>query len=309
MRAQQGANRLGYRLQRLASMALAATGLLLLTACNGPTTPDAVRLYSEGKFQEARDILQLRATRNDPVANYFLAQMYERGDGVKADLDRALNLYMSAASRGLPQGQAALAALQVTAAQGEQLALRLQTLKAVASSDPEAGLPRLCEALLYLGIKDQETDYGSDFLACTENLKSYDEISAARLLASAHASGALAKKDFVKAVEFANQAAAAGDVGGHAMLAAAYAQGLGKAQDFSRAYIHAGTALAAGARQMSENRRKELEQIQQRAQRNLSPTAVQQANKEIERLKTEAIAQLHGWEMEHRFGWALQAAQ
>lgn len=309
MRAEQYANRLLYPLQQLGRIVTVAIGLSLLAACNGPTTAEGVRLYSEGKFQEARDVLQQRVPRNDPVANYFLAQMYERGDGVKADLDRALNLYMSAASRGLPQGQAALAALQVTAAQGEQLALRLQTLKEVASQHPEAGLPRLCEALLYLGIKDQETDYGSDFLACAEQLKNYDDVSAARLLASAHVSGALAKKDFAKGAEFASQAAAAGDAGGHAMLAAAYAQGLGKPQDFNRAYIHAGTALAVGSRQMSENRRKELEQVQKRAERNLSPTALQQANKEIERLKTEAAAQLHGWEMEHRFGWAMQAAQ
>ncbi|MFZ5841575.1 MAG: hypothetical protein ACOY3E_01640 [Pseudomonadota bacterium] len=309
MRAEQYANRLMYPLQWLGRIVTVAIGLSLLAACNGPTTAEGVRLYSEGKFQEARNVLQQRVPRNDPVANYFLAQMYERGDGVKADLDRALNLYMSAASRGLPQGQAALAALQVTAAQGEQLALRLQTLKDVANQHPEAGLLRLCEALLYLGIKDQETDYGSDFLACADKLKNYDDVSAARLLASAHVSGALATKDFAKGAEYASQAAAAGDAGGHALLAAAYAQGLGKPQDFSRAYIHAGTALAAGSRQMSENRRKELEQLQKRAERNLSPTALQEANKEIERLKTEAAAQLHGWEMKHRFGWAMQAAQ
>lgn len=309
MTSSQRAYRLLSLPQRLRRLLVSAVAVSLLAACNGPTTQEGVQLYSDGKFQEARDVLQQRITRNDPVANYFLAQMYERGDGVKADLDRALNLYMSAASRGLPQGQAALAALQVTAAQGEQLALRVQTLKDVASRHPEAGLPRLCEALLYLGIKDQETDYGSDFLTCAEQLKGYDEVSAARLLASAHVSGALAQKDFAKGAEFASQAAAAGDAGGHAMLAAAYAQGLGKPQDFSRAYIHAGTALAVGTRQMSENRRKELEQLQKRAERNLSPTALQQANKEIERLKTEAAAQLHGWEMEHRFGWALQPAQ
>ena len=150
-----GIGRAAVRLRWLA-MAVLAMGPLL-SGCNGPTTQDGVRHYADGEFQQAREILQLRVTRNDPVANYFLAQMYERGDGVKADLDRAVNLYMSAASRGLPQGQAALAALQTTAAPPETLPSLLATLERLASEHPDAGLPRQCEALLYLANKDKET--------------------------------------------------------------------------------------------------------------------------------------------------------
>lgn len=299
--------RTGQRMGKFSRLVVLLIALPWLAGCNGPTTPDGVQRYADGDYAAARDILQLRSTRNDPVASYFLAQMYERGDGVKADLDRALNLYMSAASRGLPQGQAALAALQSTAADGNQLALRLQTLHQVADQHPEAGLPRLCEALLYLAIKDQETDYATDFLACSEKLLGYDAASAQRLLASANVSGALGKKDFDKGARFAEQAAEAGDAGAHAILAAAYAEGLGKPRDYGRAYAYAMAALVLGSNNMSAARKTELDRLQQRAFRNLSPTQQQAASKLAEQLKTAAAAQKRSWELEHRFGWALHS--
>lgn len=279
----------------------------LLSACNGPTTQDGVRLYADGKFAEAREILQIRTTRNDPVANFFLAQMYERGDGVTADLDRAVNLYMSAASRGLPQGQAALAAMQATGAQGEALDRLLQTLAELATQHPDVGLPRQCEVLLYLANKDAETDYGSEFLSCADKLQQHDEVLANRLLASAHASGVLDKKDFEKAATFADKAAAEGDYGAHAILAAAYAEGLGKPQDFARAYSHANTAVALAGKLMSANRRTELERLQQRAFRNLSQAEQRAAEQMAAKWKQSGADNLRRRELEHRFSWALQA--
>jgi uncharacterized protein len=283
-------------------------GLGTLAAC-GPTPQEAVRLYSEGKFQEAHELLQLHASRKDPIASYFLAQMYERGDGVKPDLDRAVNLYMSAATRGLPQGQAALAALQSTAAEGEQLAEVLATLNRVAEQQPEAGLPRLCEALLYLASKYPDIDYGSEFLSCATKLQQLDELTALRLQASAYVSGALGEKDFNKGAIFAEQAAKQGDVGAHAILAAAYAEGLGKPQDFLRAYAHANVAVALSAGTMSDSRRNELERLQKRAFRNLSQQAQQSASELAGKLKESTSTLQRNWNLEHRFAWALQTGQ
>lgn len=293
----------------------------LLGGC-GPSTQDGVRLYAEGQFQQAREVFLVKAVHNDPIANYFLAQMYERGEGVEADLDKAVNQYMAAATRGLPQGQAALAALQATAAEGPALAERLQALQTLASQHPEAGLPRLCETLLYLAGKSltkktpdaetpaaaaTETGYGSDFLACAENLQAYDEVTALRLLASAHVSGALGSKAFDQGANYAEQAANQGDIAAHAMLAAAYAEGLGKPQDFQRAYAHANTALTLSAGQISSGRRNELERLQKRAFRNLSQADQQAATKLAAQLKENTGDQHRRWELEHRFGWAMQA--
>lgn len=267
-----------------------------------------MQLYADGHYQEAREILQKRASRNDPIANYFLAQMYERGDGVTADLNHALNLYMLSASRGLPQGQAALAALQATAAEGDALANLLQTLQDLADQQPEAGLPRHCEALLYLAIKDTETDYGSGFLSCADKLSAYDAVLANRLRASAEFAGVLGKKDNAKGVSYATQAADEGDPGAHAILAAAYAEGLGKAQDFRRAYAHAATAIALGDKLLSDKRRKEMERLQKRAFRNLSQSAQREAEKLAGSFKASGEEKLRDRERTHRFGWAMQTA-
>lgn len=282
-------------------------GLLpLLVAC-GPTTQDGVRLYAENQFADALPVLQMHAAREDAVASFFLAQMYERGDGVTADMEKAANLYMTSAKRGLPQAQAVVAALQSTNPAKNDISTLLQTLQRIADSNPDAGLLRLCEVLHNLASAASDGSYQTEFVQCTEQLRSVDDASALRLQASGYLTGAAGSKDFAKSAELAEQAATAGDIRAHAMLAASYAEGLGKPQDFLRAYAYASTALALGDGLMSENRRKEIERLQKRALRNLSKEDQARAAQLAEQLKEKAAPLLESWNQEHRFAWALRS--
>ncbi|NQD37729.1 sel1 repeat family protein [Permianibacter sp. IMCC34836] len=281
-------------------------GLLPLLAACGPTTQDGVRLYAENQFAEALPVLQMHAAREDAVASFFLAQMYERGDGVAADMEKAANLYMTSAKRGLPQAQAVVAALQSANPAKNDIPTLLQTLQRIADANPDAGLLRLCEVLHNLASAAADGSYQTEFMQCTEQLRSSDDASASRLQASGYISGAAGSKDFAKSAMLAEQAAAEGDIRAHAMLAASYAEGLGKAQDFLRAYAHASTALALGNGVMSENRRKEIERLQKRAFRNLSKEDQARAEQLAEQIKQKTAPLLESWNQEHRFAWALQ---
>jgi len=286
--------------------ALLLTGLLSLLVACGPTVQDGVRLYSEEKFSEALPILQIHAAREDAVASYFLAQMHERGDGVKAEPEKAANLYATAAKRGLPHGIATVAALQIAASNRNNIPELLQTLERIATHDPEAALLRWCEVLHNLASAAEDGAYQADFLSCTDRLLASDDASALRLLAAGYISGAAGAKDFAKSASNAEQAAGKGDIRAHALLAAAYAEGLGKPQDFVRAYAYAHTALVLGGAVMSEGRKKEMDRLQTRAFRNLSQNSQAEAEALAGRLKENSQRLMRVWDQQHRFAWALK---
>jgi TPR repeat protein len=53
--------------------------------------------------QAALPLLQAAAAANHPIAQYQLAQLYEAGQVVPRDLDKARTLYVAAAGRGMTQ--------------------------------------------------------------------------------------------------------------------------------------------------------------------------------------------------------------
>ena len=76
------------------------------------TTEDGIRAVLRGDYGAAARILRPLADdtgRPDPVAQFFLAVLYETGQGVRPDLLRACGLYLGAAARANPFSEPAAA--------------------------------------------------------------------------------------------------------------------------------------------------------------------------------------------------------
>jgi hypothetical protein len=89
--------------------------LLAGQAAAQSTTEDGIRAVIRGDYQVAARILRPRAddpARPDPVAQFFLAFLYETGRGVRADMGRACGLFLRSAQRPHPfaEQSAAIAA-------------------------------------------------------------------------------------------------------------------------------------------------------------------------------------------------------
>jgi hypothetical protein len=79
------------------------------------TTENGIRAVLRGEYDEAARILRPLADATgqpDPVAQFFLAVMFETGQGVRADLLRACGLFLAAAAKAHPfsEQSAAIAA-------------------------------------------------------------------------------------------------------------------------------------------------------------------------------------------------------
>jgi hypothetical protein len=89
--------------------------LLATPAVAQSTTEDGIRAVLRGDYGPAARILRPLADATgqpDPVAQFFLAVLYETGQGVRADLLRACGLFLAAAAKAHPfsEQSAAIAA-------------------------------------------------------------------------------------------------------------------------------------------------------------------------------------------------------
>lgn len=86
---------------------------LLLSSCGGRTEADkeqavlkeAQAAYSRKDYATAARGFQILADRGNARAQFFLGELYLKGDGVKQDEVRALQLERAAAERGSPEAQ------------------------------------------------------------------------------------------------------------------------------------------------------------------------------------------------------------
>jgi len=89
-----------YRAMRLRSLFLAIAILAPRLSIAQSSSADGVQALIRGDYATAQRILQPLAettSQPDPVAQFFLATMYESGLGVRMDLIRACGLYLKAA--------------------------------------------------------------------------------------------------------------------------------------------------------------------------------------------------------------------
>lgn len=79
--------------------------ILAAPAAAQPTTEEGIRAMLRGEYQAAARILRPLAedaVRPDPVARFFLAVLYDTGQGVQLDQARACGLFLGAATRPNP---------------------------------------------------------------------------------------------------------------------------------------------------------------------------------------------------------------
>lgn len=74
---------------------------------------EAITAYKSGDFGKALKIFMPMAKRGDPVAQFYLGEMYEMGEGVKEDLQESFKWFRKAAEQGYDMAQHKLGLLYV----------------------------------------------------------------------------------------------------------------------------------------------------------------------------------------------------
>lgn len=77
-----------------------------------PLNQEAIGLYQEGDFTAAADLFEQGAKQGSAWAQYNLADMYLKGQGVEVDIDKAKALLQKAADQGFTRAQVALDKLE-----------------------------------------------------------------------------------------------------------------------------------------------------------------------------------------------------
>jgi TPR repeat protein len=72
---------------------------------------DGNAALGRGDFEAAAEHFKRAANEGDPISQYNLGLMYERGDGVHQDFAQAIHLYKQAAAQGDVDAQNNLARL------------------------------------------------------------------------------------------------------------------------------------------------------------------------------------------------------
>ena len=284
-------------------------GIALLCGCNPPSSREAIERYASGDVKGALEDLQKGAGRKDLQATYFLALIYDYGDGVERDSAKANNLYMNAATLGLPRAQAIMYVLQLADKKHRKVENIIPALAALADQDPIGSLRWYCEGLHNLATEDDGYDVSEQFTTCLEKLKDVDEASAYRLMASAYFGGLSYPKDDVKGVEMAKKAAAAGDLRAQPLLANAYYNGKGTQRDLVRAYAHAQTAISIGNQVMSKSRKEEMQSIKERTEKRFSSAQLAEAKSLAGKIQSQSQQAYQQWREKYLFAWAIGGSE
>ena len=75
---------------------------------NIESVEDGIRLYNEGKYNEAIKILSYFADKNDARAQYYLGYCYQEGWGIAQDYQEAVKWYRKSAEQGYVGAQSGL---------------------------------------------------------------------------------------------------------------------------------------------------------------------------------------------------------
>src|SRR5260221_13511008 len=93
-------------MKRLAALLLFLS--LAVPAFAGPSFEEAAALYDDKDYKSAMEIAGPLATAGDARAMAMMGAMYQKGEGVKTDLDKAIDWYTKAAEAGHTAAQFAL---------------------------------------------------------------------------------------------------------------------------------------------------------------------------------------------------------
>jgi len=85
--------------------------LIFATSVWAGDSEDGNAALGRGDFKAAAEHFKRAANEGDPMSQYNLGLMYERGDGVHQDFAQAIHLYKQAAAQGDVDAQNILARL------------------------------------------------------------------------------------------------------------------------------------------------------------------------------------------------------
>lgn len=72
------------------------------------STQAGVTAFQQGKYEEAKKLLEPEAEKNDPAAMFALGKMYASGTGVEKDLEKAADYFRRASELGHAEAQQSL---------------------------------------------------------------------------------------------------------------------------------------------------------------------------------------------------------
>ena len=130
------------------------------TACVSPVT-EGLDAYADADYSAAHASWSWAATEGDLDATFLLATLYERGEGVSVDRERAARLYREAAEAGHPESAVNLGRMHLTA--DEPVAAR-GWFEAAAANGAAEGMFHLGALLLTGDALPAEPDLALDWL-------------------------------------------------------------------------------------------------------------------------------------------------
>ncbi|KAF0803270.1 putative TPR repeat protein [Alcanivorax xiamenensis] len=219
-------------------------------------------LYQQGRFASAVHEWYADAERGEPKAQFALGMMFERGRGVRKDMEEAHKWYRLAAENNFPDAQIRLAQLYMVGALdgGAQEGKKWYARAAAGGS----ALAQFMLGLLYLegrGVESDEKQAAHWFeLAANQGYA-----PAQNNLGSFYQAGQGVEQNFTRAFELFQDAARQGDARAQNNLGSLYAKGHGVDKNQAWAVFW----FTLSAQQGNEVARKNIAASLPRLQRNL----------------------------------------
>ncbi len=200
------------------------------------TVDAAVEALDARDFETALAILQPLADAGDPMAIYYLGDMYRLGYAVDPDVVHAADLYTQAAEAGVPEAQDTLALMYLRGMGVEQDATQAVYWLQQAA-DQAYGPAEVALGLRYLNGEgvDKDVDVALQWFhtAADQGLP-----EAQYQLGLMYATGNGVEQDYAQAVAWTQLAADQGFLAAHYNLGVAYEAGQGVEADPIQAFFH-----------------------------------------------------------------------
>lgn len=204
-----------------------AVCLATFAACNSPVT-QGLRAHADADFAAAHDAWAYAANLGDADAHFLLGTLFERGEGVPVDRERAAHHYTQAAQAGHADAAVNLGALALQA--GDRTSAHTWFQRGADAGSP-AGMYNL--GALLLTAKQPHTQAALDWLTRAAR---HEHAGAAYLLGLAYLGECGAPADARAALHSMRQAADAGYARAEHVLGTWYLEGRHVTQSAPAAY-------------------------------------------------------------------------
>jgi TPR repeat protein len=233
--------------------------LVLSRALSAADFAQGVSAYKHADFAGALAIFNDSAARGDARAQYALGLMYEHGEGIAADPQRAFDWYSHSAEQGYPKAQYQLGVMYMTGrgVVRDDRQARQWFARAAEAGDKDA----VNRYRQFAEDGDVEAQYNLAVMYLRGSGVASDPVAAARWMQRAAARGHLGAmfaygrlyelgrgltRSYTEAANWYDRAAAQGDGRAAFNLAGLYRLGLGVPRDLARAEHYYAQALSRG---------------------------------------------------------------